>query len=94
MNYENEDGIDAGGLAKDWFVEIIKALISVNNSSNGDGSAVSFSIVHETEQGVTLNPTAGVVFSDDECRYLYTTLGIFLAKAIVGKFTILFCDGG
>jgi hypothetical protein len=53
-----------------------------------DAPPISFSIIYETEQGVTINPTAGVVFSDDECRYMYSALGKFIAKAIIDGQTI------
>ena len=96
INYQGEDGIDAGGLAKDWFVEMMKSLLRVSSDGGSSGSGgsgfdddqpevVSFSILHETEQGVTINPTAGIVYSEDECQYMYRTFGVFLAKALIGK---------
>jgi len=108
INYKGEEGIDAGGLAKDWFVEISKSLVSVQTSGSGNSSGnskarddvvpvdpfaeetppISFGIVYETEQGVTINPTAGVVYSDEECRYMYSALGMFIAKAIIDGQTI------
>lgn len=116
INYTGEEGIDAGGLAKDWFVEMSKRLVSIPRQQQtttshhknrnkqeseevqeeADGfdkdkensSPVSFSIIYETEQGVTINPTAGVVYSDAECRYMYTSLGMFIAKALIDGQTI------
>ena len=75
ISYLNEDGLDAGGLAKDWFVEMSKSLLNIGaisnqdqNNTSTDTATASFSFIYETQQGVTINPTAGMVYSDDECR--------------------------
>lgn len=76
VNYIGEDGIDAGGLAKDWFVEVVKLLLSVTETENAGIDATrgpvdgptSFNILLETDNGVTINPTAGVVYTEEECR--------------------------
>ncbi len=139
ISYLGEDGLDAGGLAKDWFVEMSKALLHIGSEApppkrvdpnsaaaikaaaaavaaekegagggasvaadsaeinpedvpdadaDVDEKPVSYSIIHETEQGVAINPTAGVVFSDEDCQYMYGLLGTFIAKALIDGQTI------
>ena len=53
--YTIQDGIDAGGLAKDWFMTVTKALLSntdTSNTTDEEEKRASFNIIYETEYGI------------------------------------------
>jgi hypothetical protein len=77
VRFKGEEGIDAGGLAKDWFTEASKALI---DSPLG--------LMQMGESGlVSIDPRACVMHEGADIEWLFRCVGIFLAKAVMDSQT-------
>jgi len=78
VKYQNEEGLDAGGLAKDWFSEVSRNLI--------EGSTGLFI---QNEHGfATIDSRAAIIHKPSESRWLFKALGIFFAKALIDGQTL------
>lgn len=78
IRFDGEDGLDAGGLAKDWFGEVARRL--------HDGSA---GLLRVTDTGfVTIDPRATALHKPSESKWLFKAAGIFLAKALYDNQTL------
>lgn len=78
VHFRGEDGLDAGGLAKDWFGEMARRL--------HDGSA---GLLRLSEAGlVTIDPRAAALHRPTESKWMFKAVGIFLAKAIFDSQTL------
>jgi len=71
IKWENEPGIDAGGLSKDWFCALAKV---VCNGTAG--------LLQPTDGGVTVDVRAGDIHGF-EAKWIFRCLGIFLSKALL-----------
>lgn len=80
VRYDGEEGVDAGGLAKDWFTEVSRGLI--------EGSTGLLQV--NSEGFVSLDVRACAIHKPSEARWLFKALGIFLAKALVDNHTLGF----
>ena len=78
VKYQNEEGLDAGGLAKDWFSEVSRNLL--------EGST---GLLIQNEHGfATIDPRAAIIHKPSESRWLFKALGIFFAKALIDGQTL------
>ena len=78
VKYQNEEGLDAGGLAKDWFSEVSRNLL--------EGST---GLLIQNEHGfATIDPRAVIIHKPSESRWLFKALGIFFAKALIDGQTL------
>ena len=73
VKFEGEDGLDAGGLAKDWFNQVSRSL--------AEGSTGLLQVGADGEANI--DTRAGVIHQPSESRWLFKALGIFVAKAII-----------
>jgi len=79
VHFEGEDGLDAGGLAKDWFVEVANHLY---HDSTG-------LLTRSEETGyVTIDQRSASIHSVPESVRLFRAVGRFFAKAIVDGQTL------
>ena len=78
VRYDGEDGVDAGGLAKDWFSEVSRKLI--------EGSAGLLQV--NSDGFVSIDIRACAIHKPSEARWLFKALGVFLAKALVDSHTL------
>jgi hypothetical protein len=77
VRFAGEEGIDAGGLAKDWFTEVSKALV---NSPLG--------LMQMGESGlVSIHPCACIIHEGPDVEWLFRCVGTFIAKAIMDSQT-------
>ena len=78
VRFEGEEGLDAGGLAKDWFVEVARKLY--------DGSAA---LLRVSETGfVSIDPRAAAIHKPTESKWMFKAVGLFLAKALIDSQTL------
>lgn len=78
VRYQGEEGLDAGGLAKDWFGEVAKRL--------HDGSA---GLLHVSSSGyIAIDPRAAALHKASESRWMFKAVGKFLAKAVFDSQTL------
>jgi len=78
VRFEGEEGLDAGGLAKDWFVETARKLY--------EGSA---GLLRITDAGfVAIDPRAAALHKPTESKWLFKAVGQFLAKALIDNQTL------
>ena len=78
VHFEGEDGLDAGGLAKDWFVESKRLF---------DDSTGLLTTNHETGF-ITIDQRAASIHSVAESIRLFRAVGRFFAKAIIDGHTL------
>jgi HECT-domain (ubiquitin-transferase)/Fibronectin type III domain len=78
IRFDNEDGMDAGGLAKDWFAAVSKAFLN--------GAAGLLQLLPSGV--VTIDQRAKLLLGPSESRFLFKALGIFIAKAIQDNQTL------
>lgn len=78
IEFENEDGIDAGGLAKDWFSQVAKLFVS---------SSFGLMILLSSGEAM-IDPRSSVLLTPHENRWMFKSLGIFMAKAIADNQTL------
>jgi E3 ubiquitin-protein ligase HUWE1 len=79
VRFHGEDGLDAGGLAKDWYQEVARRL---HDDSTG------LLIVNDDTGYVTIDPRASHIHEPPELARLFRAIGTFLAKAIIDKQTL------
>jgi hypothetical protein len=78
IKYENEEGKDVGGLAKDWFGEVVKSLLKGETG-----------LLQTTDKGfVIIDIRSNSIHKPSEMRWLYKALGIFVAKALIDGQTL------
>jgi len=73
IKWENEPGLDAGGLSKDWFGALAKA---ITNGSAG--------LMQSGDTGASIDLRADAIHGF-EARWLFKVIGIFFAKALVDE---------
>lgn len=79
VRFHGEEGLDAGGLAKDWFQEVARRL---HDDSTG------LLVMSEETGYVTIDPRAPHIHDAAELARLFRAVGTFLAKAIIDKQTL------
>eukprot|EP00605_Chrysophyceae_sp_TOSAG23-4_P002481 GSChrysophyteH1.ASY1.ANO1.2744.1 assembled CDS len=79
VRFQGEEGLDAGGLAKDWFIEVSRRLFD---------DSTGLLIVNDETGYVTIDPRATNIHSDAECTRLFRAIGTFIAKAIIDGQTL------
>ena len=71
VTFTGEEGIDAGGVAKDWFQELMRKIT--------EGTV---GLMKSTETGVHIDIRASEIHGSDT-RWLFKSLGVLIAKAII-----------
>lgn len=79
VRFHGEEGLDAGGLAKDWYQEVARRL---HDDSTG------LMIQNEDTGYITIDPRAASIHDPAESARLFRAIGTFLAKAIIDKQTL------
>ena len=79
VRFHGEEGLDAGGLAKDWYQEVARRL---HDDSTG------LMIQNEETGFITIDPRAASIHDPAESARLFRAIGTFLAKAIIDKQTL------
>lgn len=79
VRFHGEEGLDAGGLAKDWYQEVARRL---HDDSTG------LLVMNEDTGYVTIDPRAPHIHDAAELARLFRAVGTFLAKAIIDKQTL------
>lgn len=77
VNFENEEGVDAGGIAKDWFGAVAKDFVSGPTC-----------LICEDEELCQIDIRARLVYDESELRFWSEYVGVFLAKALLDSQTI------
>lgn len=76
VNYRNEEGIDAGGLKKDWFSSLIKDLFNPN-----------YALFALNSNGRALQPNPSSYHNPDHINY-FNFAGKVLARALIEEVTV------
>ena len=79
VRFKGEEGLDAGGLAKDWFVEMAKRLFD---------DSTGLLIVNEETGYVTIDQRCTSIHSESEAHRLFRAVGTFIAKAVMDGQTL------
>ena len=79
VKFAGEEGMDAGGLAKDWFIEVAKRL---HDDSTG------LLTVEEDTGHVTIDPRSAHIHQEAESTRLFRSIGRLVAKAIIDGQTL------
>ena len=79
VQFEGEDGLDAGGLAKDWFIEVSNHLIQ---------DSTGLLAVNEDTGYVTIDQRSASIHSVAESARLFRAVGRFFGKAIIDGQTL------
>ena len=79
VHFTGEDGMDAGGLAKDWYIEVSKRLFD---------DSTGLLTVNEDTRYITIDQRASSIHSIPESIRLFKAIGTFFAKAIIDGQTL------
>jgi len=80
IHFDGEEGIDGGGLSREWAVEVAKKVIQdtsglmIHSGENSDDNAI-----------IDIRSTA---IHGTDCRWLFLSLGKFFAKVIIDELAI------
>jgi len=78
LRFHNEEGLDAGGLAKDWFAAVARCLV--------EGST---GLLQLTDDGnAIIDIRASTIHKPSESRWLFKSLGVYIAKALIDNQTL------
>lgn len=77
VKYQDEEGIDAGGLAKDWFSSVSQEAVK----------RCLLSLDDESEE-LYIDMAAKLVYTEDEIKTLFEGFGVLLAKALIDGQTL------
>lgn len=82
MAYEGEDGIDSGGLGKDFFASVAKALVHTKNNNKNEGNFGS------NDKYFTPTPSGGgveIISGGGGSSGAWRAIGRFVGKAIIDR---------
>ena len=80
ITFQNEVGIDGGGLSREWAVEVMKLVIQ-------DTSGLMTNSGDDAEDNAILDMRAKALHGTD-CRWLFISLGKFLGKILIDELAV------
>ena len=78
IRFNGEEGLDAGGLAKDWFAAVARCLI--------EGSTGLLQLADDGNAIIDIR--ASTIHKPSESRWLFKSLGVYIAKALIDNQTL------
>mmetsp|Transcript_10754 Transcript_10754/g.16337 ORF Transcript_10754/g.16337 Transcript_10754/m.16337 type:complete len:854 (-) Transcript_10754:260-2821(-) len=78
VTFEGEEGIDGGGMAREWASEVAKLLVS----------EASGLMIQSGDNGEAIIDIRSSALHGEDCRWLFTALGKFIAKVLIDEHPI------
>lgn len=87
VEFIGEDGIDAGGLAKDWFSQLAKSLLA-DCLAVGCTAPVGLLATDPDTGFVSIDASCPYIYPLSDLRWMYEAVGCILAKSILDNQTL------